>query len=186
VSYSGCAGELGAPRAKKRLQTLAARLLQDATGNLDAVIQTLGIEGMRSAVDRAAFRIVSAEYQAPDAGVNHGAGAHQAGFQRDVQRAAREPVIAEPLRGLTHGNDFGMGSRIVTGDRAIPALADKLAVLHHDSSDRHFPFLGTALGQRQRIVHPADIVGLLSYAARHFTSENAEDTEVFKQDRNLA
>ncbi len=174
-----------APGAKKRLQALGARLLQDAAGDVDAVIQTLGIEDMCGAVEGTAFRIVSAEHQALDAGVNHSARAHQTGFQRDIQRGAREPVIAEPLRGLAHGNDFRVRSRVVAGDWPVPAFADNLVILNHQRTDRHLPFLGATLGQRQRVLHPADIVGLLSYAESHFTSENAEDTEVFRQDRNL-
>ena len=48
--------------------------------------------------------------------VNHRSGAHRARLQRDVKRAAVEPVVAECGRGLAHRDDLGVRRGIAGAD----------------------------------------------------------------------
>ena len=84
----------------------------------------------------AGFRIGRAVDEARDARVKHGAGAHGARLEGHVELAAAQTIVPEPLRSVAQCADFGVGSRIVTRDRAVVALTDDLAVFHDDCADR--------------------------------------------------
>src|SRR5690606_5120987 len=86
--------------------------------------------------------------------------AHRAGLERHVQHAAGEPMIAEPETGLPHGDDLGVGGRVVLGDVAVPALAEHLpGGRHQHSPDGDLVVLARAARrQRQRVPHPPLIV----------------------------
>jgi len=73
----------------------------------------------------------TAEDHASETRVQHGARAHQAGFERDVERAAIEPVIAQRPCRLAQGPDFGMRRGVVPGHRSIPAGGKQLTGPHH-------------------------------------------------------
>ena len=57
----------------------------------------------RAMLDGAAFRVWRAEIEPADAGEGDGRGAHGAGFKRDMEIAAGEPLAAELGAGLSDG-----------------------------------------------------------------------------------
>src|SRR5258708_11482546 len=80
--------------------------------------------------------------------------AHRAGFERNVERASFEAVVAERRRGFAQRLDFGVGAGILARDRRVVAAADDLSVLHHQRSDGHFSPLGRTYREAQRLAHP--------------------------------
>ena len=81
--------------------------LEDAGGDLAAVVQGRLLEEVQKPAGRAAFRISDAEDDAADAAVDDGSGAHGAGFLRHVEVAFGETPIAEGLLGLAEGHLLG-------------------------------------------------------------------------------
>ena len=61
---------------------------EDAGDGFDVVVEAWVGEDLEAGVDGAAARIVCSVNEFRDAGLNHRAGAHGAGFKRNVQRGA--------------------------------------------------------------------------------------------------
>ncbi len=71
----------------------------------------------------AGFGIGSGKHKTVESRVNHGSGAHGAGLQRDIKRAAGEPVIAIGAGSLAQGDDFRVGGWVAVADHASSARA---------------------------------------------------------------
>ena len=95
--------------------------------------------------------------------VQHGATAHGAGLQRDVQAAAVQPVVAQALGCRTQGDDLGMGRGVMVLHRGIAASGDDLTVLDHDGAHRHLARAGCGLRLGQGQSHPVRVVGHFHY-----------------------
>ncbi len=99
------------------------------------------------------FGSVATEDDARQAGMHHRPHAHGAGLERDVELAAREPVVA--LRGgrLAQRDYFRVGGGIRAGDGAVVAAADDASVLHHDGAHRHLARRGRLAREGERLAH---------------------------------
>src|SRR5206468_10375008 len=84
-------------------------------------------------------------------------GAHSAGFERHVERAAFEPVVAERRRGFAQGLDLRVRGRVLARDRRIVAAPDDLSVLHYERADGHFTPLRRPRRDAQRLAHPRSV-----------------------------
>ena len=89
-------------------------------------------------LDRARLRFPRAVDDARDACVNHGPDAHLTRLDRDIQRRAGQPVIAEPFPGIPQRDDFGVRRRVVRADRLVETPADYRPVERDHRTDRHF------------------------------------------------
>ncbi|MNV23761.1 hypothetical protein D3C71_1147950 [compost metagenome] len=90
--------------------------------------------------------------------MQHGAAAHGTRLQRDVEAAAVEPVVGEPLRRRAQGHDLGVGRGVVALHGGIAARGDDLAVLDHDGAHRHLTGAGGVLRLGQSQAHPVRIL----------------------------
>ena len=100
------------------------------------------LEQSRPMRRRATFGIGRAVIEPPDARMGNCARAHRAGLQRYVEIAAVQPIRAERSCGIADCGDFGMGGRIVIGDRTVAAAPDNFASLHDDGTDGNFARIG--------------------------------------------
>ena len=89
--------------------------------------------------------------------MQHGAAAHGAGLQGDVERAVLQPVVAQLLCCSAQSDDFSMRRRVVALHRSVAPGGNYLALAHHHGAHGHFAVLRrrTRLGQRQ--AHPVRI-----------------------------
>lgn len=148
------------PGPEEGAQQLAAFLCQEPPFATRMVVEAL-IRGQQveSPPGGSALGIGGAEHQPLDPGVDNGPGAHDARLQGDIEGRSWQPVVPDPARGLTEGQDLGMGTGVMARDRPVPALSDHLAVAHQHRTDRDLA-LGLGLfGQGQGTAHPAFIVG---------------------------
>jgi hypothetical protein len=76
-------------------------------------------QDFEAGMDRAALCFVRSVNEARDTSLKHGAGAHRAGFDGDVQRGAEKTVVAEAVGGFAERENFGVGSGITMRDSAI-------------------------------------------------------------------
>ena len=99
--------------------------------------------------------------------MQHGAAAHGAGFERHIEGAAVQPVVAERLRRRAQGHDLGVGGGVVAIDGRVAAGGDHATVLHHDRAHRHFAGVGRRAGFGQRLAHEVRVVesGRVGHAA---------------------
>jgi hypothetical protein len=93
-------------------------------------------------------------------------GAHRARFDRHIDNAARQPVIAERTTGVAERGDFRVCGRVDSGNRRIAAAADYRAVLDDDRTHRDLAALACCVGERQRLDHPVVV------ARRHLRGES--------------
>ncbi len=90
----------------------------------------------RAIFHRAALFVLGREIKPADAGEGHRPGAHGAGLQRHVKIAANQPLVADFFGRLPDRDDFGVGGRVMVGDRAVAGRAENFAVFHHAGADR--------------------------------------------------
>lgn len=111
--------------------------LGQPTVNLRPVMAGRRGKKFHAVVDRTAFGVAGAVIKPADAGEGDGASAHRARLQRDIEIAIVEPLRTQPARRLADSDHFGMGGRIVLGERAVASARDDLAVTHDNAADRH-------------------------------------------------
>src|SRR5271169_62459 len=113
---------------------------------------------LHAIVHRAALGVGGAVIQPADAGKRHGAGAHGAGFERDIEVAAVEAFSAERGGSLPDRDQFGMRGRIAVGKRAVPGPRDDFAGAHDHTADRHFATLAGGAGFLDCHIHKRSLV----------------------------
>ena len=101
--------------------------------------------------------------------MEHGASAHHAGLQGDVEGAALQAIVAQLLGSRTQCLHLGVGRGVAAGQRRIGALAYHLALAHHHSAYGHFASLRTGTRLIQGQAHPVCVFfwgGLVGHDAR--------------------
>ena len=81
-------------------------------------------------------------------------GAHRAGLERDVERAAGQAVVAERAGRVAQRRDLGVRGRVVARDRRVAAAADDRAVADDDRADRDLAARRRRPRERERLAHP--------------------------------
>src|SRR5438105_1183029 len=122
------------------------------------VIQAFLFEKIDGAARGAGFGIGRAKDHAPDPGVEHGADAHRAGLERDIQGGAEQAIVLHFARRGAHGLHLGVRGRVGGADRPVPAFADDLLVEHDYGADRHLALALRALRELQRPTHEGFII----------------------------
>ncbi len=93
---------------------------------------------MELGADAAETEIAVGENQGLYAGVDDGAGAHDAGFEGDVEGGVVEAVVLEGGGGGAEEVDFGVGGGVVGGDGGIVGAGDDFAVQDEYGADGNF------------------------------------------------
>lgn len=157
-----------APLAKEIAQQGCAFALSQSAHHLGAVVTGGMVENAGAVFDAAALGVVGAEIHPAQPGQGNGGGAHGTGFQGDVEGGPGEPVVADTMAGIAQGADLGMGTGVMGGDGAIPALPQDLTLPNQDRPHRDLAHCRRPLRQGQGITHPAAIVpaGFLPHTAQ--------------------
>jgi len=71
-----------------------------------------------------------AEHQPLHASVDQCPGTHGARLHGHIQRRTGQTIVPDDLRGAAQRDDLGMGGRITTGNRPVPAFRDDAPVLN--------------------------------------------------------
>ena len=132
---------------------------EDAGNDFDAVIQARVREHFETRMDSATAGIVGAVNESCDAGLDHGAGAHRTGFERDVHRSAGKAVVGEKARSFTQHNDFGVSGGVIVADSAITGLRDDFIFEDEESADRNFSGGSGGAGFVESELHEIEIGG---------------------------
>jgi len=102
-----------APRAEEALEKFYAFGGEDALDDFDAVVEEIAVGDAEFAADSAEAEVAAAEDEAADAGVDQRAGAHDAGFEGDVEGGIGQAVVVERTRSFAEGEEFGVSSWVI-------------------------------------------------------------------------
>jgi len=150
----------GAALAKKVGQERCAFLRQHATGHLRVVVDGAERKDIVHRARRAGFGVTGSVDDPRQPRVQCGPGAHGARFERDVQRTARQAVVA-PLAGRrTQGQHFRVGTGVAAGDGGVVRGGKQLPARNDDGTYRHFADGGGGMRLGNGRAHPAHIVKL--------------------------
>lgn len=132
---------------------------EGAGKDFDAVIQPRVRKDFEARADRATARIVGAVNEFCDTGLDHGAGTHRTGLERDVHCGAGKAIVGEKAGGFAEDNDFRVGGGVVVTDGAIAGLGDDFAVVDEKCADRNFSGGGSGTGFPKGELHEIEISG---------------------------
>ena len=89
-----------------------------------------------------------------DPGVEDRAGAHQAGFERYIERRSRKAVISDGGRRPADNQKLGMGRGVMQRDGVVVGGGEPFTVADYHRPDRHLPGLTSLSGLRKCCPHP--------------------------------
>ena len=90
---------------------------EQSCADVDPMVQSRGAQDVDDRSGASALRIGGAVDDPGHTGQHEGAGAHGAGFDRDVHGGAKQPPAAKQRRGVANDQELGVGGRI------LPTLA---------------------------------------------------------------
>ncbi len=135
---------------------------EGAFDDFDAVVEEIGIGELEFGADAAEAEVAVGEYQGLYAGVDDGAGAHDAGFEGDVEGGVVEAVVLEGGGGGAEDVDFGVGGGVVGGDGGVVRAGDDFAIQDEHGADGDFARgLGFA-GFGEGFAHVEIVIHILS------------------------
>ncbi len=92
------------------------------------------------------FRIFCAIRQFTEPRVNHRAGTHRAGFERDVEFAIGEAIVVERSRGSTQRDNLCVRGGIHIAQHTILTAGQNTTFIDENGADRHFASLCSECG----------------------------------------
>ena len=90
---------------------------------------------------------------------HHGAGAHGAGLQGDVESGVAQAPAARDAGGVAQHEHLGVGGGVVTSLALVAAGGDHLTFDHEHGPHRHLTLRGRAPGLLKGQSHEATVVG---------------------------
>ena len=130
---------------------------EDARRDFYMMVKVPVGEDFEAGADGAAFGIVGAIDEARDTGLDHGARAHAAGLDGDVQRSIGKAIVSEKTGGFTKDDDFGVGSGVAITDGAVVRTRQNLACMDEHGADGDFAGFGGGAGLSKSFLHELDI-----------------------------
>lgn len=131
--------------------------MEDPFRDGDGVVEPPVIEQAVEADHGAVLGIGGAEDKPVDPGVEDRAGAHQAGFERDIKRRTREAVISDGEGRPADGQKLGMGGRVMQRYRVVVGGGEQFTVADNHRPDRHLPGLTSPFRLQKCDPHPSFI-----------------------------
>jgi hypothetical protein len=127
--------------------------ITDARGDFAMVIERGELEQIQRAARRAGLWIRRAENDASQPRVNDCAGAHRARFLCHIERAVREPPVADGAFGLREREHFCVGSGVFKEFDLIEGAGNDAAPTDDDGANGDFLRLVRARGLAKRFAH---------------------------------
>src|SRR5208282_1563817 len=123
------------------------------------MIQARVVQHLHHRMDGPRFRVVRPVHYALYPGMHQGACAHRAWLNCNKELAVFQTVVTQVRAGLPKGDNLSVRRGIGVRKIAIPASADDLARMDHDSTHGNFARFQRALGRAESLFHPEFIKG---------------------------
>ena len=142
---------------KEGLEEDSGFVREDAGDDFDAMVETRMGEDFETRADRAALGVVGTVHEALDAGLDHRASTHGAGFECDVERGVGKAVVCECMGGFAKHDNFGVGSGVVIADGAVAGASNDFVSVNENGADRDFAGIGGSKCFVEREPHVIEI-----------------------------
>jgi hypothetical protein len=139
--------------AEEGAEEAGAFVGEDAGGDGHLVVEAGMVEDLEDGTGCAGLGIGGSANEAAEAGVDHGAGAHGAGFEGDIEAAVEEAVVADGGGGGAEGDHLGVGGGVAVAEDAILAAREDFAVADDDGADGDFAGVGGGAGFSEGLAH---------------------------------
>ena len=120
--------------AEKSCEEGAALFGEEVGGDFDFVVELGVVHNGEDAAAGSRLGVVGGVDKAGDARMEDGSGTHGAGFERDVEGAVCEAVVAKMKAGLAEGDDLGVGGGVTVSEDAVLAATDDLVSVDDDGA----------------------------------------------------
>ena len=143
---------------KKLLHEGSAFLLEDAGGDA-----ALGMEGTRGKTAKAALLVGAAIHYAPNLGPTDSTGAHDAGFDGDIERGIGHVLSTECLGSRRDSLYLGMGRNVVERLGEVMPTPHDAFVGNNDGTDGNFVAVERTVCLDEGFAHEAFVVSLILF-----------------------
>ena len=143
-----------------------------ARSDVNEMVGAVVAQNFKTRTYRAAFSLVGSVDEAGDAGLNHRAGAHGAGFDSDVESCAEHAVVADAVSRVTQRQDFRVRRGIAMGNCAVSGARDNFVVDYEHGADGDFSAFGRLAGFLKGLGHE-DMIGFGNFRHRAKNSTDA-------------
>jgi hypothetical protein len=130
---------------------------EDSKGDLDLMIEFGVGKDFETGADGTAFGVVGAVDESRNAGLDHGAGAHAAWFNADIEGDTSEAVIAKNLGSFANDDNFRVGGGVAIAYRPVARTGEDSAVVHKDGANRNFACRCRSAGLSKGFLHELEI-----------------------------
>ena len=135
-------GAVGAAAGfEEGLEDGGAVVCQHAGSDFETVVEAAVADDVVKTPAGAGLRVGAAVDKPVEPGQDQRAGAHRAGFERDVDRAAVQSPQAQGRRGLGQGDDLGVGGRVLELLALVVGLGDDAVLVDDHGPDGHVAVL---------------------------------------------
>jgi hypothetical protein len=117
------------------------------------MIELRVIEQRKARPNSSSLGVVGSVYQASNPGLNHGAGAHGAWFDGDVNGRVKKSVVPNGLRCFSQDDNLGVRRGVAIANRAIPGASKDSTFRYKHGSHRDFTHARSFARFFQRNVH---------------------------------
>ena len=155
---------------KEPLQKGKALVGEQPFRNLDLMVKQFRVGQAKLAPDGPEAQITGREDEPRDTRRDQSSGAHRAGFERDIERRVRQPVVAKCSRRCPQCLDLGVRGRIAGCNRAVRSRADDLTLLDDDGAHRNFSGALRFMGFGEREPHETLVLSSERRGHPHQTS----------------
>jgi hypothetical protein len=150
--------ELGStPLAEETPQQLGRLLGKSSLLHKHLVIQLRMVHDGQNRARRAGLGIAGSKDQPVKPRMDHGPGAHGAGLQRHIERAAVETIVADGMGSRAQGHELGVRRWIDIAQDTVLAACHDFPTPYDGRADRHFAGLGGQAGFSQCGLHCVEI-----------------------------
>jgi len=139
--------------SKKLLNDLGALGGQNASFDLDLMIQFAMIQHPERRTAGAGFWVARSKHHAPQSRLHYGSGAHRTRFDCNIEIATHQPVVAQLARCAAQHQYFRMGGRIKEVQGTVVRARHHPAFVHQDRPHRHLSLAASPCGFAQSNAH---------------------------------
>ena len=121
------------------------------------MVQKVRVRQAEFAADAAEAEVARAENQPGHAGVHERAGAHDAGFDGDVEGGVFEAVVVQDGGAIAEGLDFGVSRGVRCGYGGVAAAADVALLVNQYGADGDLSGHSGGAGQLDGLAHETGV-----------------------------
>jgi hypothetical protein len=151
---------------KKFAQKTCGLISQNATHDFHPMVRSGVVEDFKCGACGSRLWVIGSEDQALDSCVGNRACTHRTRLNRNIDRAAQEPVIGELAACAAQRQSLGVRGRIAQVNGPIVSARDQASLINHNSPHWNLTLGCGPFGFAEGGMHPLDVFRLWREALR--------------------